>query len=340
MAVMHVFKHFRISTMIFCAAMLALSWSGAAQAQSDAAKIVGPNECAECHKNETAVWKGTHHFATFTAMHKTDEAKSIAKKMKIKRIKADSLCLNCHFTVKTVKNKPKAIAGISCESCHSPSKDWVKIHSEFSGKKKGTESKAEAAARWASAEKNGMIRPKALYLLAKNCYSCHVVPQEDLVNVGGHPAGSKFELVSWSQGEVRHNLWYSDGSKNEAASPERKRMMFIVGKAVELETALLALRKVTKVNNYVKKMAGRLKSARKGIAAVTAALPDVPELAAILKTAKGLKKALNNEAGLTAAAAEVQKQTLSLAVNYDGSKFAAVDKLIPGPGKYKGKPAK
>lgn len=340
MAVIDVFKPIRFSKLMLVGAMFALGLSDAALAQSDADRIVGVNECAECHKNETAVWKGTHHFATYTEMHKTDAAKKIAKKMKIKRIKAESLCLNCHFTVQTVNAKPKAISGISCESCHSPAKDWFKVHSEYSGKKKGTESKAEAAARWEKSEQNGMIRPKALYLLAKNCYSCHVVPQEDLVNVGGHTAGSKFELVSWSQGEIRHNLWYNDGAKNLNASAERKRMMFIVGQAVELETALLALRKVTKVNRYVKKMAGRLKKARKGLAKLAKALPDVPELAEIVKVAKAQKKALNNEAGLTAAAAEIQKQTLSIVVKYDGTKFAAVDAMIPGADKYKGKPAK
>ena len=85
-----------------------------------------------------------------------------------------------------------------------------------------------------------MIRPRSLYQLAKNCYGCHVVPQEDLVNKGGHRAGSDFELVSWSQGEVLHNTWYSKGKDNVAASAERKRMLYLVGLGVELETALRA----------------------------------------------------------------------------------------------------
>ena len=83
-----------------------------------------------------------------------------------------------------------------------------------------------------------MIRPSSLYRLAKNCYSCHVVPQEDLVNKGGHPAGSAFELVSWSQGEVRHNTWHSKGKENVPASAARKRMLYLVGLGVELETGI------------------------------------------------------------------------------------------------------
>ena len=90
-----------------------------------------------------------------------------------------------------------------------------------------------------------MIRPHSLYQLAKNCYSCHVVPQEGLVNKGGHKPGSSFDLVSWSQGEVRHNTWYSKGKENVAADAARKRMLYLVGLGVELETGLRAIGKAT-----------------------------------------------------------------------------------------------
>ena len=165
--------------------------------------------------------------------------------MGVRRIKSESLCLNCHFTVQQKDNKEEPIAGISCESCHSAGKDWIKVHSGYSGKKAETETKAEAATRWKLAESKGMIRPSSLYRLAKNCYSCHVVPREDLVNKGGHRAGSAFELVSWSQGEVRHNTWHSKGKENVPASAARKRMLYLVGLGVELETALRAVGKAT-----------------------------------------------------------------------------------------------
>ncbi len=170
---------------------------GLSDAQANPDKIVGPNECAECHKKESTTWQKTTHFATFRGMPRSKESKEIASLMGIKRIKKGSLCLGCHFTVQTVNGISKAIAGISCESCHSPAKEWYKVHSEFSGKKEGQESAAEIAARWEKSEAGGMIRPNALYRLAQNCFSCHLVPQEDLVNIGGHTAGSKFELVSW-----------------------------------------------------------------------------------------------------------------------------------------------
>lgn len=305
----------------------------------DASKVVGPTECAECHKDETTVWKGTHHFTTFRSMPRSNKAREIADRMGIRRLKSESTCLNCHFTNQIVDGKEKPVAGISCESCHSAAKDWLKIHSEFSGKKKETESQAEATARWAKAEEAGMIRPKLIYLLAKNCYSCHVVPNEKLVNVGEHPAGSSFELVSWSQGEVRHNSWYSKGV-NQPASTERKRMLFLVGMVVELETALRAVGKATEKKNYAVSMAKRADTARKKVAAVAKLLPDVPELAKIAELGNAAKLKLNNDAELTAVSDQVAAEAVSLTTNYDGSTFGALDKYLPGPDKYKGKPAK
>lgn len=305
----------------------------------DYRKIIGPNQCAECHKEETEIWKKTHHFKTFKNMPRSKEARAIADKMKIKRIKSESLCLNCHFTTQIKKKKKKPVAGISCESCHSPGKDWYKVHSEFSGKTEKTESRAEEAARWKKADKLGMIRPSSIYKLAKNCYSCHVVPHETLVNVGGHPAGSAFELVSWSQGEVRHNTWYSKG-QNKKATPGRRRILYVIGLAVELETALRAVGSATESKDYAFRMARRADAARKKMKAVAKALPDVPEVSRLADAgyAAGLK--LQNRKALTAAADQVAKEALALVAKHDGSQFAALDRMIPGEEKYKGKQPK
>ena len=313
---------------------------GPARAEMDPSKVVGPNKCAECHKKETQVWQATHHFTTFKNLPRSKEARKIANKMGIRRIKNESLCLNCHFTTqKEANGKVEAIAGISCESCHSPAKDWMKRHSEFSGKKKGQETPAEVAARWADSEKAGMIRPKNMYRLAKNCYSCHVVPQEKLVNTGGHPAGSKFELVAWSQGEIRHNIWYSPDGKNMEASQERKRLMYVVGMAVELETALRAVGKATERQIYAVAMARRAAAARKSMDAIAKALSGVPEVAAIAKDGHEAGLKLNNDAELSAAADKIATQTKALVAKYDGSTFGAVDSMLPPESAYKGKPA-
>ena len=303
---------------------------------TDSAKIVGPNACAECHKQEVEAWKGTHHFRTFREMPRNTEANEIAEKMGVRRIKSESLCLNCHFTVQQKNNKEEPISGISCESCHGAGQDWIKVHSGFSGKKEQTETKAEEEARWKLADSKGMIRPRSLYQLAKNCYGCHVVPQEDLVNIGGHRAGSDFELVSWSQGEVLHNTWYSKGKDNVPASAARKRMLYLVGLGVELETALRAVGKATVRKPYAFEMAARADRARKQLAAAAKAAPNVPEIAKMVEFAYSAGLKLNNERSLTAAADGISTLLANITEKYDGSTMAGLDGLIPGPDKFKG----
>jgi hypothetical protein len=303
---------------------------------SDPARTVGPNACAECHKQEAAAWKGTHHFKTFREMPRKSGAKAIAEKMGVRRIKAESLCLNCHFTVQQKNNKAEPVSGISCESCHGAAQDWIKVHSSFSGKTAQTETRAEEEARWKLAESKGMIRPGSLYQLAKNCFSCHVVPQETLVNKGGHKAGSPFELVSWSQGEVRHNTWYSKGKENVAANAARKRMLYLVGLGVELETGLRAVGKATARRAYAFEMAKRVDRARKQLAAAAKAAPNVPEIAKMVEFAYSAGLKLNNDRFLTVAADGVSELLASISENYDGSTMAGLDGLIPGSEKFKG----
>ncbi len=303
---------------------------------SDPAKIVGPNACAECHKEEAKAWKTTRHFKTYREMPRKPEGAKIGKKMGVRRIRSGALCLNCHFTVQQKDNREKIIAGISCESCHGAGKDWIKVHSEFSGKTVLFESKAEAKARWQLAESKGMIRPRSFYLLAKNCYGCHVVPEEDLVNKGGHKAGSAFELVSWSQGEVRHNTWHSMGRENVPASAPRKRMLYLVGLGVELETALRAVAKATVRKTYAFEMAKRADRARKQLAVAAKAAPGVPEIAEMVKLSHSAGLKLNNERRLTTAADGVSKQLNLITAKYDGRTMDGLDSLIPGPDKYKG----
>ncbi len=304
---------------------------------SAADKIQGPNACAECHKQEAAAWKGTHHFTTFRDMPRNKEAKAIADRLGIRRIKVESLCLNCHFTVQEKDGKTEPIAGISCESCHSAGKDWIKVHSGFSGKTAATESKTEAAARWKLADEKGMIRPKTLYRLAKNCYGCHVVPNEDLVNRGGHKAGSAFELVSWSQGEVRHNTWHAKGKENVPADPARRRMLYLVGLGVELETALRGIGRASARKPYAFLMAQRADRARKQLAEAAKAEPGVPEIAKLADLGHSSGLRLRNQQRLTAAADAVAALLERLAATYDGSTMAGLDRLIPPPEKYKGR---
>lgn len=286
---------------------------------------VGPNDCVECHKRENKAWQKTNHYSTFKKLHRKKEAKQIAKAMGMKRIKAESACMQCHYTFKANK---KAIAGISCESCHGPGKDWIDVHNDYGGKdvKKEQESAAHKKARIAKSEKAGMIRPANLYKLAQNCYECHTVPNEKLVVTGGHTPGSDFELVSWSQGEVRHN--YGDGKTNRKISKERKRMMYIVGRMLDLEFGLRGVAEAKKANKYAIAMAKRTAIATGHLEKIAAATGDA-DIKAVHAVGKAADLKPNNKGALLAAAKKVQKLAMKFADQHDGSQFAKVDGLIP-----------
>ena len=98
------------------------------------------------------------------------------------------------------------------------------------------ESTTHAKMRLNKAIEQGMRNPSNLYLMAKSCLECHTVPNEELVNLGGHSAGSlTFEFVSWSQGTLRHNFMRTNGISNAESSQARKRIMWIAGLMADLE---------------------------------------------------------------------------------------------------------
>ncbi len=320
-----------------CLAVLAAT----AEAAPDPARVIGPDECGECHKAEVQIWRQTHHSKTFQTLPREDKAREIADRLGIRRIKNESLCLDCHFTSMIGDNgEPDAVAGIACESCHGGARDWNNPHSDYGGKDvtAETETAEHRAERLATARAAGMISPIDRYQWANNCYSCHTVPKERLVNEGGHTAGSKFELVTWSQGEIRHNVWASAGRENPEASQEEKRVFLVLGQMLDLEHALRGVAVATERADFAVAMAQRAKAAAKRIKQISEAV-STPEIAAILEIAGSIKLSLGNGEALTAAADSIAEQARAFAAGNDGSGLAALDSLIPGADRYKGTPA-
>lgn len=306
----------------------------AADFRLDPAKVEGPDECGECHKQTVKAWKETHHSSTFKNMPRSDDARAIADKMGITRIKSESECLTCHFTMAMEEAKPTPVSGISCESCHGAGADWIDVHSDFGGKdvKAENETPEHKIQRLAASDAAGMIRPSNLYALAENCYSCHTVPNEKLVNVGGHTAGSKFELVRWTQGEVRHNVWYTED--NTEASLERRRLFYIIGKMLDYEYALRGVAKATQNAEYAKAMALRAQRALAFLKKIDETV-DNEQLTAIIDASASATLKLNNEAALLSVAETVSGHARKFAET-DGATLAGVDAMLPTADKYKG----
>lgn len=303
----------------------------------DAAKVRGPEACAECHTAEMDAWKATSHYKTFNEMHRKPEAQQIATKLGIATIKRESLCVNCHYTEKATGSGKDVIAGIACESCHGAGKDWIDLHGDYGGKKveKSMETPAHRKQRIEQSLARGMLMPDFIYPVASRCYQCHTVPNERLVNVGGHKAGSEFELVAWTEGEVRHNFQTSD--KNPEDPPERKRVMYVIGQGLALEANLRGVSKATEKGNYATEMAKRVVAARENLKKING-LVRIPEVEEMIAVAEKAQLKLKNESELVKAADEVGKSVQKFAVASDGKKLAALDSLLPNRSQYKGKP--
>lgn len=300
-------------------------------------QVSGPEACAQCHTEEIEVWKLTKHFKTFREMPRRPEARDIAAKLGITNIKSESLCLQCHFLSQTTDNQTEVIAGIACESCHGAAKDWVDVHGDYGkGFKQATEPAEHRTARLARSIAGGMIVAGNLYSIGSNCYGCHIVTDEKLANVGGHSPGSPgFNLLTWSQGEVRHTILHTGNKANPPATPEHQRRLFVLGCILEVEFSFRAVGRATEKATYAVTHARRADAARKLLEKIQSLAPT-PELAAIVAVAKSAGLRLNNGAELNAAADKISVLGREFAAKVTGDQLAGIDAILPGPDQYKG----
>ncbi|MCA9132363.1 MAG: cytochrome c family protein [Planctomycetales bacterium] len=300
-------------------------------------EVIGFQNCEKCHASEVAVWKQTPHHETFLTMHRRPEAQQIASKLGIASFKNDSACIKCHYTMQSGHQGMQAISGISCESCHGAAKKWLDVHHNYGGDKvtRETESPEHRLGRLRSSLAAGMRNPINVYLVAQSCYRCHTVPDERLVNVGGHNPGSlDFELVSWSQGTLRHNFVRSKGTSNAPSSPERLRQLFVAGMIADLEFSLRATAEATEKANFGITAASRAARSAKRLAAAQSKLQQ-PLLDEILAVYKDVELKLNNQQQLTAAADAIATLGIRFAATVPGSQLQAIEPFIPQQDRWK-----
>ena len=247
-----------------------------------AATNVGPKKCQECHRAEYGVWEGTEHFKSLRGAHKAEGAKEIAAASGgNKSMRRNDTCATCHYT----KVGKKAEAGPSCESCHGSASEWLQVHNDLGGAKPGEETADHKAKRLAAAQKVGMIHSSMLYDIAENCNGCHTmqnIPPElagTLIDAG-HKINGDYELVRYSQGQVRHRFYPPDVTNNKAMSKAEMSTMFLTGHAVGLVFGSTGLSKSSNAK-YKAAMQKRVDSAAAAIGAVKG---QVPEAGALLSS--------------------------------------------------------
>ena len=307
------------------------------QVNLDPHQVLGVESCEKCHAAEVSVWKQTPHHETFATLHRKPHAQQIALKMGIDSFKENSACMKCHYTVKEHAGGLQSIAGVSCESCHGAAQGWVSVHNDYggSGINKESESAEHRVNRLRASINGGMRNPVNVYLVAQSCYRCHTVPDERLVNVGGHKEGSMdFEMVSWSQGMVRHNFLRSNGQANELSSPERLRQLFMAGMIADLEFSLRATAAATEKATFGINSAQRAARAAKRLQAAQGKL-NQPLLDEIQTVFSSVKLRLNNSAELTEAADRIAALGVRFAATVKGDDLAAMDAFIPPADRWK-----
>ncbi len=310
-----------------------------AAAPADPRLVLGSEACVKCHAAEINALAPSRHVRTFDELHRRPEAAAIAAKLGLQSIKHDGRCVACHYTqqAEPASGRAHAVAGVSCESCHGPARNWLDLHHDYGGEgiTRLTESPQHRYQRIQRSIAAGMRNPDNVYLVAQSCYRCHTTADEQLVNVGGHSVGSlEFEYVAWSQGSERHNFVRTDGTANASNSPERLRVMFVAGMLAELEATLRATSVATEKANFGINAAQRTARAGARLGSVNQKV-SIPEVAEAVRIFGNVKLRLNNREKLTLAADEVARLGYEFAKNHDGSAFSALDPFIPAPDRWK-----
>ncbi len=288
--------------------------------------------CGECHTLEFDVWEETPHAQGFDEMHRSTQAQGILERMDFRLAKRESLCLRCHYTATIQRDEARAIAGVSCESCHGAARDWLDIHNDLGDYEHDTEPAEHKAQRIQASVEGGMLRPSDnLYGVAANCFECHTVPSERLVDVGKHASGSDFELVEWSE-RIRHNFLeaqWSNNENNRMPTAERHRMMYVIGRMLDYEYSVRGMAEATESGRYAKSMERRVASAVLELDKI-AFIADISEVDEVLQNHKDIQLIPNNQASLLAAAENVRTLGQQFTTTRDGSQIAEIDRLIAG----------
>jgi hypothetical protein len=283
----------------------ALALEGFPFSREDPSHIVGAKACGECHDYEFEAWSRTRHFASFKDLHKRKRATQIARRLGFKRgVKRDTRCLTCHFTSEIHVDGKREIAkaGVSCESCHGAALKWKNIHNDDS---------IPREKRLAQSRKLGMRPPSDVYAVVSNCFQCHIVAFEDLVNQGEHTTGtSGFEIGEFSD-KIRHNFLASrksdQGPVNQEASIEHQRVLYVTGAVLQTEYALRALAQATTEGAFLAESIERAESAIEELAEIASESRD-RRLQAMSDAASGVTLGLGQSKKLLRVADQLSRE--------------------------------
>jgi Cytochrome c554 and c-prime len=320
----------------------------------DASRVMGAESCKKCHESEFHAWERTVHFKNH------ERITSDAGTRYIQAYGSSDACYTCHSTPQPAGSD--TVVGVSCESCHTPAGGdggWFAIHSDY-GHGPGmmtddwrNEEEAHRETRLAACKEAGMIRASNVYELARNCYSCHIVGDEKLLESGHKPGQSAFDLLSWVRGEVRHNFQRNQQVNAESPSlladragigaDQQKRILLVVGKLVELEVCLRNLAAVSEDklrSDYARGWADRADDAKDFLDEELLSQVQDEDLQAAFDAVEPIRlgRRFKDQEAAAGAAESVAEAARSFVSRHDGSELAALDALIADWPDPKGEP--
>ncbi len=324
-------------------APLSLTVAHAQRAPLDMTRVVGVETCADCHEEMVDSWSKSAHAKSFEELIDRPNAAEMAAILKIDRaeIPVTASCVRCHYTQEFLASVPQTTAGVSCESCHGPAIDWIEEHNRKT---------LSRSARVETGTRMGMVHPENIHLSSKACYECHVIDDEQLVNMAGHPAISDgFEILSWYSGEVKHNFLVNEGGVRKGHSKAqqdiplaRQRMLFLNGKLLHLSYTLRAIASshdppVDKSGNFIRLSTGRytysvqhaieLKRLTEDLRMILKNV-SVSQFTDALAIVRGLSLETGNSKELEEASASIMTLSEKFCEENDGSKLGGIDGMI------------
>lgn len=215
-------------------------------------KYTGPGSCASpsCHgsvqvrtdtsvqQNEYSTWVVKDKHAGAYAVLSNDVAKRMARLIGLGEPSKEARCLGCHSLNPPQDQRARNFVdsttdGVSCESCHGPSYNWL-------GKHTATARGGETGWTHEDSVKAGMTDLRDLGNRTQQCLTCHVGNKDYAVDheliAAGHP-DLYFELDSFMAAMPKH--WKEASEKpNGTPDPWFDVRALAVGQAVDLRDQL------------------------------------------------------------------------------------------------------
>ena len=300
---------------------------------------VGPERCGECHKKEYKAWLLSSHSSLLTDgydEYTTDEVEAIAEDLDVFDVESDGICDGCHFNTYRDVLDEEELTATDCEACHGPAAGWVDVHSSF-GARDGKqirsvedESPEHRQKRVQQSLRRGWRSPThSTVALVNQCFLCHLGPDEEIVNDGGHMAGSRIDLVSWLSGEIRHNFQRTGQGENAPLTPERRRILHIIGRSLDVEHGIRGLTEAYSEGPFLRSLNLRIERSLGELKKVSAKT-DLNEVREIIRLAETVPRKAGGGGRVKArsVADRIHSEVERFAAKHDGSQLAVIDPLI------------